>query len=76
MELSAELLALNEAESMYPSQHASPRWSSGQLGYKVEVDTTMNEASSGLSEDTAEVCCCISRTFICENRDVEHIDPS
>ena len=56
MELSAELLALNEAESSQSAETASQRWSSGQSGsYQVEVGTTLNEASAATSNDAVEV---------------------
>lgn len=57
MEMSAELVALNEAENRIAGGQ-SPE-SSGQLAsYKVEIDTTLSEASSTGSANDSEVRRC------------------
>ena len=57
MEMSAELIALNEAEHRIAGGQ-SPE-SSGQLAsYKVEIDTTLSEASSTGSANGPEARCC------------------
>ncbi len=53
MEISAELLALTEAETAESAHLMSQSWRSGL--YKVEVDTVMNEAASGVMGEACEV---------------------